>query len=402
MLASLALIFLLGLAMAALCKGLGLPRIIGMLLTGILLGPHVLNLLDGSILGISADLRKLALVIILLKAGLSLELDDLKKVGRPALLLSFLPALCELTAFTLLAPALLGVSPLTGAVIGAILAAVSPAVVVPKMVQLMETGYGTNKQIPQLILAGASLDDVFVIVVFSALLGMAQGGGLSPGAFAAIPISIVLGLAAGATVGSGLNKLFEGSHARGRTIRNSVKVIVLLGCAFSLVSIEDLLSSAVPFSGLLAVMGMGVTLRRCSPAPVAARLGEKLGKLWLCAEVLLFVLVGAAVDLRYTLQAGPAAVLAILLALAVRSVGTALALTGTRLDRKERLFCVIAYLPKATVQAAIGSVPLALGLPFGDLALSMAVLAILITAPLGALGMEAAYQRFLTHTPADH
>ena len=395
MLTSLALIFLVGLAMAAICQKVKLPRIIGMLLTGILLGPYVLNLLDGSILSVSADLRKMALVIILIKAGLSLNVRDLKAVGRPALLLSFLPASFEILAYVLLAPLVLNIRWEEAAVMGAVLAAVSPAVVVPRMVKLMEEGWGTGKHIPQMILAGASLDDVFVIVLFSTFTGIAQGGSASLGALAGIPVSILLGILVGAVTGLGLAWFFEVRHTHGHTIRNSMKVIIVLGTAFLLIALEDWLEDTVPLSGLLAVTAMACALHMKSAPSVSARLSQKFGKLWLAAEVILFVLVGAAVDIRYTLEAGPAAILMIFLALAIRSAGVVLCLLGTGLLPKERLFCVISYLPKATVQAAIGSVPLALGLPCGKLVLSVAVLAILITAPLGALGMDATYRKFL-------
>ncbi|MDD3346382.1 cation:proton antiporter [Oscillibacter sp.] len=395
MLTSLALIFLVGLTMAALCRRVGLPRIIGMLLTGILLGPFVLDLLDPSILSISPDLRKMALVIILIKAGLSLDLRDLKAVGRPALLLSFLPASFEILAYVLLAPLLLGLSRVEAAVMGAVLAAVSPAVVVPRMVQLMEEHRGTEKRIPQMLLAGASLDDVFVIVLFTTFTGMAQGGEPGLGALAGVPVSILLGIAAGALAGAALGRFFELCHARSHTIRGSVKVIIVLSIALLLPALEEALEGLVPLSGLLAVIAMACALQSVTAPAVSRRLSEKFGKLWLAAEVILFVLVGAAVDIRYTLSAGPGVLAMIALALLVRSAGVALCLLRTPLDGKERLFCMIAYLPKATVQAAIGSVPLSLGLPCGKLVLSVAVTAILLTAPLGALGMDATCRRFL-------
>ena len=361
MLTSLALIFLAGLAMAALCSLLRLPRIIGMLFTGILLGPYVLGLLDPSILAISADLRQMALIIILIKAGLSLDLGDLCRVGRPAVLMSFLPASFEILAYILFAPMLLGITRLEAAVMGAVLGAVSPAVVVPRMVRLMEEGRGTREGVPQLILAGASCDDVFVIVLFSAFTGMAQGGSVNLAEFVGIPVSICTGILLGLAVGWLLCRFFDLAWNRGLPVRGSMKVLIVLGISFLLVAAEDWLEGILPLSGLLAVMAMACALRLWGVSSVTDRLSEKFGKLWIAAEVLLFVLVGAAVDIRYTLQAGAAAVVMILLALA-----------GTRLDWKERLFCVIAYLPKATVQAAIGSVPLAMGLPCGALVLSVA------------------------------
>ncbi len=395
MLASLAFIFLGGLLLAALCQRLRLPRIIGMLAAGILLGPCVLNLLDPSILAVSADLRQMALIIILLKAGLSLDLADLKKVGRPAILMSCVPASCEILAFFLFAPHILGITRIEAALMGAVLGAVSPAVVIPRMVQLMDEGYGTDKKIPQLILAGASCDDIFVIVLFSTFVSMAQGGSASLMDFVNIPVSIVLEVLLGAAAGYALSLFFETACARRHYVRNSMKVILILGTAFLLMAAETWLEGIVSLSGLLAVVSMACTIRGKSVSFVSKRLSEKFGKLWLAAEVILFVLVGAAVDIRYTLHAGGAAVLMIGISLLFRSVGVFLCLMGTALSQKERLFCVIAYLPKATVQAAIGSVPLALGLPCGQLVLSAAVLAILITAPLGALGMDCSYRNLL-------
>lgn len=396
MLTSLALIFLVGLSAAALCRVLHLPRIIGMLLTGVVLGPYVLNLLDPLILQASADLRQMALIIILLKAGLSLDLSDLKKVGRPAVMMSCVPASCELLAFVLFAPAFLGVNRIEAAVMGAVLAAVSPAVVVPRMVQLMDQRWGTEKGIPQMIMAGASCDDIYVIVLFSTFVGMAQGGSAHWQDFAKIPVSIVLGVLVGAVVGLALSAFFETAYAHRHYVRNSMKVIVVLGISFLLVVMETWLKNFVPMSGLLAVVAMACVLKLKSTSFVSKRLSEKFGKLWLAAEVILFVLVGAAVDIRYTVAAGLAAIGMIAVALVFRAFGVFLCMLGTRLNRKERLFCMIAYMPKATVQAAIGSVPLTLGLPCGQMVLSVAVLAILITAPLGALGMDATYWKLLT------
>ena len=391
MLTSLALIFLVGLAMAAICQRLKLPRIIGMLLTGILLGPYALNWLDESILGISSQLRQIALIIILIKAGLSLNLVDLKKVGRPAVMMACVPASFEILAYVLFAPAILGVSRVEAAVMGAVLGAVSPAVVV----QLMETQYGTKKSIPQMILAGASCDDIFVIVLFSTFSSMAQGGSVQVMDFVNIPISIVLGVALGAVAGYLLGGFFETAYAHKHYVRNSMKVIVVLGVAFLLMAIETWAKGIVSISGLLAVVAMACVLKLRSTTFVSKRLSEKFGKLWLAAEVLLFVLVGAAVDIRYTMNAGIVAVVMIGIALLFRAVGVMLCMVGTQLNVKERLFCIIAYLPKATVQAAIGSVPMAMGLSCGQIVLSVAVLAILITAPLGAIGMDASYRKLL-------
>ena len=395
MLTSLALVFLVGLSMAAICQKIKLPRIIGMLVTGIVLGPYVLDLFDQSILSISADLRKMALVIILIKAGLSLNLKDLKKVGRPALMLAFLPASFELIAFLIFAPKVLGITVLEAMVMGAVLAAVSPAVVVPRMVFLIDEKYGIEKSIPQMILAGASLDDVFVIVLFTTFLGMAQGENVNILNFTNIPISILSGIAIGALCGVVIAWFFETSYAHQHLIRNSMKVIIVLGIAFLLLAVEEWLDGIIAVSGLLAIMSMALVIAMRSTNSVTIRLQQKFGKLWIAAEVILFVLVGAAVDIRYTLQGGTSAVIMIAIGLVFRSVGVWLSVLGTKLNMKERIFCVIAYLPKATVQAAIGSVPLAMGLPCGNIVLSVAVLAILITAPLGAIGMDLTYKKLL-------
>ena len=396
MLTSLSFIFLVGLAMGAICQKLKLPRIIGMLATGIVLGPYVLDLLDPSILSISADLRKMALIIILLKAGLSLNLDDLKKVGRPAIMMSFVPASFEIIGYLLFAPSILGITRVEAAVMGSVLAAVSPAVVVPRMVQLMETKYGTEKAIPQMIMAGASCDDIFVIVLFTTFLSMVQGGSADIKAFANIPVSIILGIILGAIVGYLLYLFFETAYAKKHYVRNSMKVIIVLGFSFLLIAIEGWLEGKIAVSGLLAVVSMACVLKMKCTAFVSKRLSEKFGKLWLAAEVILFVLVGAAVDIRYTLEAGIAAVAMIFVALIFRSFGVLLCTVKTTLSAKERAFCVIAYLPKATVQAAIGSVPFAAGLPCGKIVLSVAVMAIIITAPLGAFGMDLTYKKILT------
>lgn len=395
MLTSLALIFLVGLSAAAICGYLHLPRIIGMLFTGIILGPHVLGLLDDKILSISSELRQIALIIILLKAGLSLNLADLKKVGRPAVMMAFVPASFEICGYLLCAPMILGITRIESAVMGAVLAAVSPAVVVPRMVQLMENGYGTEKSIPQMILAGASCDDIFVIVLFSTFAGIAQGGTADFTQFLNIPVSIVLGILLGAAVGYLLSLFFETAYAKEHYVRNSMKVIVVLGLSFLLMAVETWAKPYVSVSGLLAVVSMACALKMKCPKSVSGRLSEKFGKLWIAAEVVLFVMVGAAVDIRYTATAGGAAVVMILLALIFRAAGVCVCMVGTALNKKERLFTVIAYLPKATVQAAIGSVPMAMGLSCGQIVLSVAVLAILITAPLGAIGMDMTYRRLL-------
>ena len=387
MFASLAFVFLFGLTGAAVFEKMKLPRIIGMLLVGILIGPYALGLLDPTILSISGDLRKLALMLILLRAGLSLDLGDLKRVGRSAMLMAFVPATFEVLAVVFFAPMILGVTRVEAAVMGAVLGAVSPAVVVPRMVKLMEEGRGTKQGVPQMIMAGASCDDVYVIVLFSTFTRMAQGGGARLTDFAAVPISVVLGALVGAAGGWMLNRLFE----RGR-IAETMRIMLTLAVGCLLIALEGWLDGKAALSGLLGVMSMAVMLRRLGDVKA---ISAGIGKLWQAAEVLLFVLVGAAVDIRYTLEAGAGAVLLIALALAIRSIGVALCVAGTKLTKKERLFCVIAYLPKATVQAAIGATPLAMGLPCGKLVLSVAVLAILITAPLGAVGMDATAEKLL-------
>lgn len=401
MLESLALILLVGLVMGTICEKIKLPRIIGMLITGIVLGPYVLDLFDPSILSISAELRKIALIIILLKAGLSLNLSDLKKVGRPAVMMSFVPASFEIIGYIIFAPIILGINRVEAAVMGAVLGAVSPAVVVPRMVQLMEEKYGTDKSIPQMILAGASCDDIFVIVLFTTFLGMAQGEKASVMEFVNIPISIVLGVIVGAAAGFILYFIFETAYKHKRCIRNSTKLIIILGVSFLLVTVEDRLEGKVALSGLLAVVSMACVLKIKCTGSVSQRLSAKFGKLWIAAEVILFVLVGAAVDIRYTLEAGGTAVLMIFAALIFRAAGVMLCTVKTGFTWKERLFCIIAYLPKATVQAAIGSVPLAAGLECGKIILSVAVMAIIITAPLGAFGMDISYKKLLKKEHTD-
>ncbi len=388
MLTNIAYVLLLGLGLGALARLVRLPPLVGMLAAGILLGPCVLNLLSPQLLGISADLRQLALIIILARAGLSLEADDLRRAGRPAVLMCFVPASFEVLGMVVLAPRLLGVSLLDAAIMGAVVGAVSPAVIVPRMLKLMSEGYGTEKGIPQMVLAGASVDDVFVIVLFTSFTAMAQGGSFSVSALAGVPVSIVLGAVLGLAVGFLLAKFFAALH-----MRDSVKVVILLSVAFLLVALEDAVEAWVPFSGLLAVLGMGLGLRRWR-LPVAERLTAKFGKLWVWAEVMLFVLVGAEVDLNYA-AAGLAAVATVLGVLCFRALGVLLCVAGSKLTKKERLFAVLAYLPKATVQAAIGGVPLAMGLSCGQVVLTVAVIAILVTAPLGALAIDASYKKLL-------
>lgn len=389
MLISVALILLVGMFMGWLCKKIRLPGLLGMLFTGIILGPYVLNVIDDSILNISADLRKIALIIILTRAGLSLDIKDLKKVGRPAILMCFVPACFEMAGMILLAPRILGISTLDAAIMGAVVAAVSPAVVVPKMIKLMEEDYGVKKGIPQLILAGASVDDVFVIVMFTAFTGLAQGQSVSVKSFVNVPLSVITGTLAGLGVGYLLAKFFEKVH-----IRDTSKVMILLSVSFIMVTAEDYFSDVIPFAALIGVMAAGVSLQKKREV-VAKRLSSKFNKLWAVSEIMLFVLVGAAVDIQYAVKAGAAPVLLILAVLVFRMAGVLVCLLKTRLNRKERVFCMLAYMPKATVQAAIGGMPLAMGLSCGNIVLSVAVIAILITAPLGAFCIDMTYKRFL-------
>lgn len=396
MLTSLGLVLLLGMALGALAKRLGLPSLVGMLIAGMILGPYALDLLSDSLLNISADLRQLALIIILTRAGLSLDVAALKKVGRLAVLMCFVPACFEIAGMVVLAPRLLGVSTLDAAIMGAVVGAVSPAVIVPRMIRLSEEGWGVDRGIPQLILAGASVDDVFVIVMFTAFTGLASGGqGLTVGTVAGVPLSILTGVAAGLLLGWLLAQWFRLVH-----MRDSVKVVILLSLAFLLVAAEDALEGVFPFSGLLAVMAAGVGIQRWRGV-VAQRLSLKFSKLWVAAEVALFVLVGAAVDLRYALSAGVMAVLAVLGALCFRALGVLVCVSGAHFSGKEKLFCVLGYLPKATVQAAIGGVPLAMGLGCGQIVLTVAVIAILVTAPLGALAIDRSYPKLLTQRPPE-
>lgn len=389
MLTSLAFIFLLGLSLGYVFMKLKLPALIGMLLTGIALGPYVLNLLEPSLLSVSVDLRQLALVIILTRAGLALDIKDLMKVGRPALLMCFVPACFEIAGMMLIAPPLLGISLLDAAIMGTVVAAVSPAIIVPKMLHLMDQKYGTSKSIPQLIMAGGSVDDVFVIVMFTAFTGLALGGNISAVSFLQIPVSILSGLVLGVLLGWLLTRYFKRYH-----MRDSVKVLIILSVSFLLVALERVLKGILPVSGLLAVMALGATLlKNCEV--LALRLSAKFSKLWVGAEILLFVLVGATVDIKYAVGAGLSAVVVILFSLLFRMAGVFVCMIKTQLTLKERVFCMIAYLPKATVQAAIGSLPLAMGLPCGKIVLTVAVLAILITAPLGAFGIDMTYKRLL-------
>lgn len=389
MLLSIALILIVGMSLGWLCKKCKLPSLLGMLLTGILLGPYVFDLIDSSILSISSDIRKIALIIILTRAGLSLDISGLKKIGRPAVMMCFVPASFELAGMLLIAPRLLGLSLLEAAIMGAVLAAVSPAVVVPRMVKLMEEGYGTKKGIPQLILAGASVDDVYVIVLFTTFTSMIQGNGVSVIRFINIPVSIVLGILIGLLSGWALSKYFEKVH-----IRDTVKILIMLSWSFILVTAEDSLNTPITFSALIAIMFIGVALQKYRKE-ASVRLSAKYNKLWVGAEVFLFVLVGATVNINYLGNVGMKAIVVIVGALIFRMAGVFVCLLGTNLNLKERAFTMMAYTPKATVQAAIGGIPLSLGLACGDTVLTVAVLAIILTAPLGAFAIDLSYKKLL-------
>lgn len=391
MLFSLALIFLCGMMLGGIFTKLKLPALLGMLLTGIILGPYALNLLDSSILNISADLRQIALIIILTRAGLNLDIQDLKKVGRPAFFMCFVPATFEIIGMLILAPKFLGLSLLDSAILGTVIAAVSPAVIVPKMLKLMEEGYGKKKSIPQLVMAGASVDDVFVIVLFTAFTGLASGGSVSAIDFVKIPTSIISGFIVGAILGKLLALFFERVH-----LRDSAKVVIILSVSFLLVTLEKSITGVFGFSGLLAIMTMGGALQKFRKE-VAVRLSSKFSKLWVASELVLFVLVGATVNISYALASGVMAILLIFGVLIFRMLGVFLSLLGTELNSKERLFTMIAYCPKATVQAAIGSIPLAMGLACGNIVLTVAVLSILITAPLGAFAIDLSYKKLLSN-----
>ncbi len=389
MLFSFALIFLSGIILGSIFNRLKLPQLIGMLLTGIVLGPYLLNLLDPKILSISADLRQIALIIILTRAGLNLDINDLKKVGRPAVLMCFLPATFEILGMIILAPKFLGLGLLDSAILGTVIAAVSPAVVVPKMLKLVEEAYGTDRSIPQLIMAGASVDDVFVIVLFTSFIGLASTGSFSMLNLIKIPTSILFGISVGFLCAVLVIYLFKKIH-----MRDSLKVIIILNISFLLVTFEHSLTGIIGFSGLLAIMSMGAGIQGKNTI-LSKRLSIKYSKLWIAAEVMLFVLVGATVNIKYALGASIPVILLIMTVVVFRMAGVFLCLLGTSLSYKERLFCMIAYCPKATVQAAIGSIPLSMGLPSGNIILTVAVLSILITAPLGAFAIDISYKKLL-------
>ena len=392
MLLSISLILIVGMLMGYICSKLKLPSLIGMLATGIILGPYVLNLLDSSILEISADLRKIALIIILTRAGFGLDLSGLKKLGRPAILMCFVPATFELIGMIIIAPKLMGISVLEAAIMGSVLAAVSPAVVVPRMVKLMDEGYGVKEGIPQLILAGASVDDVYVIVLFSTFIGMILGENASILNFINIPVSIFLSILIGLFIGYLMANFFKKVH-----IRDTSKVLIILSVSFLFVVIEDSLTTSITFSSLIAIMFIGIGIQEKREI-VAKRLSIKYSKLWVAAEIFLFVLVGATVNINYLGKVGIKALIVILVALMFRMIGVFVSLLGTSIKTKEKLFTMMAYTPKATVQAAIGGIPLALGLACGDTVLTVAVLAIVLTAPLGAFAIDSTYKKLLNYS----
>lgn len=392
MLISITYILLLGMLMGWICKKIKFPALFGMILAGIVLGPHVFKLIDSSILNVSAEIRKIALVIILIRAGLKLSIEDLKKIGRPAILMCFLPACFEIAGMVLIAPKFLGISALDAAILGAVVGAVSPAVIVPKMINLIDEKFGTDKGIPQMILAGASVDDVFVIVMFTTFTGLAKGEKVSVMSFANIPISIIMGIAAGLLAGLAMHIFFTKVH-----IRDTVKLAIVLCVSFALVTIEDKFGDIVPFASLIGIMAMGLELRR-KKLDLAVKLSSRFDKLWVIAEVFLFVLLGASVNIESALNAGIKGICLVILVLLFRMLGVFICQLGTKLTMKEKTFCMLAYTPKATVQAAIGGLPLAMGLGCGETVLTVSVIAILVTAPLGAFAIDLTYKKLLNHS----
>ena len=388
MLMSLCVIMLSGLLLGWICKKIRFPSLFGMIIAGIIIGPYALNLIDQSVLDVSSDIRRIAFIVILIRAGLKLDLSDLKKVGRPAVLMCFVPACFEIVGMVVLAPILLNISFLDAAIMGAVIGAVSPAVIVPRMIKLIDEEYGTDKGIPQMILAGASVDDVFVIVMFTTFTGLAQGGEVSIMRFLNIPVSIVTGIIVGLIAGFLFVKWFLKIN-----IRATVKAIIVLSVSFALWAFEDSFKM-VPFASLIAIMAIGIGIKKWG-SHYAKELSGKYDKMWAVAEIFLFVLVGASVAIDSAVSAGVSAIILVLGVLVFRMVGVFVCILGTKLSMKEKLFCMIAYTPKATVQAAIGGLPLAMGLPCGQMVLTVSVIAILLTAPLGAFGIELTYQKFL-------
>lgn len=390
MILTIALILSCGLIAGRIFYRLHLPQLVGFLLVGMILGPHLLNLIDDSILNISTEIRQLALVIILLRAGLNLQYADLRKVGRSAILLCFVPATFEILAMVLIAPRLLSISTLDAVILGAVVAAVSPAVIVPRMLNLIDKGWGVEQGIPQMIMAGASVDDVYVIVLFTAATGMAGGGPLDLSRLLVIPSSIILGIVGGILAGLALLATFKYLQ-----FNTTVKVVITMATSLFLITIEHSIhSSIVGFSGLLAIMALGSIIRQ-RDFNLSSQIAHQYSQLWVVAEIFLFVLVGASVNIRYAWQAGSVAIVVVLAALCFRFVGTLVCVSGTKLNRRERLFTGLAYLPKATVQAAIGGLPLAMGLPAGEIILTVAVVSILLTAPVGAWLVDNTYRRCL-------
>lgn len=389
MLMSIALIFISGITLGAVCTKLKLPSLIGMIIAGMLLSPYALNLLDDHMLAIAADIRQIALVIILTKAGLSLNLSDLKRVGRPAVLMCFVPACFEIFGIVLLAPYVLHISILEALLMGSVIAAVSPAVIVPRMIKIMEEGYGQKHSVPQLILAGASLDDIFVIVLFSSFMSLLQNASFSYLNFIQIPLSIGLGILLGILVGSCLLALFKRIH-----MSDSIKVLLILSVSFLFIELQNRLTGWITISGLVGIMMIGITIKR-HDSILAQRLTSKYNKLWVAAEIMLFVLVGATINTKYIIEAGIASLIVIFNALIIRLIGVAFCLIKSPLTKKERIFCMGAYTPKATVQAAIAAIPLSAGLACGQQILTVAVLAIILTAPLGSFFIEKTYRTLL-------
>lgn len=390
MLISITYILFSGMFLGFLCRKIKFPSLFGMIIAGIIIGPQVLNLIDNKVLDISAEIRKIALIIILIRAGLKLSFEDLKKVGRPAILMCFLPALFEVAGMVILAPALLGIDILEAAILGAVVGAVSPAVIVPRMIKLIDEEYGTEKGIPQMILAGASVDDVFVIVLFTTFTSLAQGGQFDAKSFINIPISIITGILIGLVAGYILVLYFRKIH-----MRDSAKVLIVLGVSFALTFVEDKWGDIVPFASLIGVMALGLMIKRQKEA-LAVRLSKKFDKLWVFAEIFLFVLVGASVAIDSLKSAGLNAIILLAGVLVFRMAGVLVCMIRTKLSVKERMFCMVAYTPKATVQAAIGGLPLAMGLACGDIVLTVSVIAIMLTAPLGAFAIDLMYKRCLT------
>lgn len=390
MAASVAIIMLLGLPANKIFEKLKMPGLLGMLILGIIIGPYGLNWLQTDMLNASADLRKIALIIILLRAGLGINKNDLKKVGGTALKMSCIPGLVEGFFIAFASVRFLNLSFIQGGILGFIVAAVSPAVVVPSMLNLIENNIGTNKGIPTLILTGASIDDVFAITIFSVFLGLYSGAHINIGVqVLSIPISIVLGIIAGIIIGLIMVKIFKSYH-----IRDTKKVLLILGFSILLTELENILNTKLEIASLLGVMSMAFVITEKMPN-VGERLASKFNKIWVFAEILLFVLVGAQVNVGVAVNAGKMGIVVILIGLFGRSLGVIISLLGTDFNWKERLFCVISYVPKATVQAAMGAVPLSLGVKSGDVILAIAVLSILITAPMGAIGINFFAKRLL-------